>query len=84
MNKRNREQLRASVASDLAKGKRNSSATVELLKQYAPLEGVLTRRVDIQTQGPSPVEKSLAPRATVAQAACVARCHRGNTSHCGA
>jgi hypothetical protein len=65
MNKRNREQLRASVASDLAQGKRNSSATTDLLKQYAPLEGILTLQVADNPASPVPVEKSLAPHATV-------------------
>jgi len=65
MNKRNREQLRASVASDLAQGKRTPSATKELLKQYAPLEGVLSPVDDNALSSPA-VEKSLASHATVA------------------
>jgi len=67
MNKRNREQLRASVASDLAQGKRNSSATTDLLKQYAPLEGILTPQVADNPASPGPLEKSLASHATVVQ-----------------
>src|SRR6185503_605625 len=65
MNKRNREQLRASVANDLVQGKRNSSATTDLLKQYTPLEGILTPQVADTPASAAPVEKSLAPHATV-------------------
>lgn len=72
MNKRNREQLRTSVASDLAQGKRNSSATTDLLKQYAPLEGILTPQVADNPASPVPVEKSSVPHATVATPASVA------------
>ncbi|HEX2521239.1 MAG TPA: hypothetical protein VHP35_03875 [Terriglobia bacterium] len=68
MNKRNKEQLRASVANDLVQGKRNSSATTDLLKQYAPLEGILTPQVDDTPASAGSVEKSLAPHATVVQA----------------
>jgi hypothetical protein len=67
MNKRNREQLRASVANDLVQGKRNSSATTDLLKQYAPLEGILTPQVADTPTSTGPVETSLAPHATVVQ-----------------
>ena len=67
MNKRNREQLRASVAKDLVQGKRNSSATTDLLKQYTPLEGILTPQVSDTPASPGPVEKSVAPHATVVQ-----------------
>ena len=42
MNKRDREQLRASIARDLVQGQGEHSPTKELLKQYAPLEGVVT------------------------------------------
>ena len=42
MNKRDREQLRASIAKDLVQGQGEHSPTKELLKQYAPLEGVIT------------------------------------------
>ena len=42
MNKRDREQLRASIAKDLIEGQGAPSPTRELLKQYAPLEGVVT------------------------------------------
>jgi hypothetical protein len=65
MNKRNREQLRACVAKDLIQGKRSSSATTDLLKQYAPLDGLLTPQVADHTPSSVSVEKSLAPHATV-------------------
>ena len=42
MNKRDREQLRTSIAKDLVQGQGEHSPTKELLRQYAPLEGVVT------------------------------------------
>jgi hypothetical protein len=69
MNKRDREQLRASIAKDLVQGQGEHSPTKELLKQYAPLEGVVTTSANGKAARPSPappVEKSLAPHATVA------------------
>jgi len=42
MNKRDREQLRSSISKDLVRGQAASSPTKELLRQYAPLEGILT------------------------------------------
>jgi hypothetical protein len=66
MNKKDREQLRASVAKDLVQGQRDHSPTKELLKQYAPLEGILNPPVDGVGSSVAPVEKSLAPHATVA------------------
>ena len=42
MNKRDTEQLRASIAKDLVQGQGEHSPTKELLKQYAPLEGIIT------------------------------------------
>jgi len=59
MNKRDREQLRASIAKDLVQGQGEHSATKELLRQYAPLEGIIST--------PAKVEKSPAPHAAVAQ-----------------
>ncbi len=41
MNKRDREQLRASIAKDLLEGQGEPSPTRELLRQYAPLEGTV-------------------------------------------
>ncbi len=68
MNSKNREQLRASIARDLVQGQGRSSPTKELLKQYAPLEGVLsppTPDSPLKLK-PVPVENSTAPLATVA------------------
>ncbi len=66
MNKRDREQLEACVTKDLAQGKRDHSPTKELLKQYAPLEGILAKPIaDIPPVALSTVEKSLATHATV-------------------
>ncbi len=42
MNKRDRQQLKASIAKDLVQGQGEHSPTKELLRQYAPLEGVMT------------------------------------------
>src|SRR5437773_1763121 len=68
MKKRDREQLRASIAKDLVQGQGANSPTKELLRQYAPLEGVITTQAISPQPGHAlPVENSLAPRATVAQ-----------------
>src|SRR6058998_4378255 len=71
MNKRDREQLRASIAKDLVQGQGEHSPTKELLKQYAPLEGIITTPApDVSRRsgsGAQPVENTLAPHATVAQ-----------------
>jgi hypothetical protein len=72
MNKRDREQLRASIAKDLVQGQGEHSPTRDLLRQYAPLEGIITRLAPTVSPLPAaagtyPVEISLAPRATVAQ-----------------
>ncbi len=64
MNKKDREQLRESIARDLIEGQGSSSPTRELLKLYAPLEGI------VSTAGPSsfePVENTMAGGATVAR-----------------
>jgi len=69
MNKRDREQLRASIAKDLVQGQGEHSPTKELLKQYAPLEGIINRPapdVSPQRGSAAPVENSMAPHATVA------------------
>jgi hypothetical protein len=66
MNKRDREQLRACVAKDLVQGQRDHSPTKELLKQYAPLEGIVAPPGADSSPLVAPVEKSLAPHATVA------------------
>jgi hypothetical protein len=70
MNKKDREQLRASIARDLVQGQGEHSPTRELLKQYAPLEGIINRPAPDVSPQPGravPVENSLAPHATVAQ-----------------
>ena len=70
MNKRHREHLRASIAKDLIEGQGESSPTRELLRQYVPLEGILTGQATDEAVRPpraQPVEKTVAPRATVAQ-----------------
>lgn len=70
MNKRDREQLRASISRDLIQGQGQNSATRNLLKQYAPLEGIVTppgSRNSAHSDPPQPVEKSMAPAATAAR-----------------
>src|SRR6266581_584657 len=70
MNKRDREQLRASIAKDLVQGQGEHSPTKELLKQYAPLEGIITTPapdVSPRLGRATPVQNSLASHATVAQ-----------------
>ncbi len=63
MNKRDMQQLKASIARDLVQGQGDNSATRDLLKQYVPLNGIVSKPGhDIH-----PVENCLAPRATVAQ-----------------
>ena len=42
MNKKDRDQLRASIAKDLVQGQGPLSPTRELLKHYSPLEGIVT------------------------------------------
>ncbi len=69
MNKRDRQQLKASIARDLIQGQGEHTATRELLKQYAPLEGVITTPAAGTSQRPRPappVGKTLAHNATVA------------------
>jgi len=69
MNKRDRQQLKASIARDLIQGQGEHTATRELLKQYAPLEGVITPPAGGMSSRPRPaqsVEKTPAHNATVA------------------
>ncbi len=69
MNKRDRQQLKASIARDLIQGQGEHIATRELLKQYAPLEGVITTPAAGTPPPPRPappVEKTLAHNAAVA------------------
>src|SRR5437773_11917167 len=85
MKKRDREQLRASIARDLVQGQGERSPTRELLRQYAPLAGVVTTpNLPPQPGGRAqPVENSLAPRATVALPALssLARLPAGHVHH---
>jgi len=68
MNKRDREQLRASIARDLIQGQGGNSPTRELLRQYAPLQGVISSAGEpAPTRGSEPVENTLAGDATVAR-----------------
>src|SRR5438093_9221664 len=76
MNKRDMEQLRASIPKDPGQGQGEHSPTKELLKQYAPLEGIITTPAPDVSRRPGsapPVENSLAPHATVAPPATVER-----------
>jgi hypothetical protein len=66
MNKRDMQQLKASIARDLVQGQGENSATRDLLKQYVPLNGIVSSPGG-DTSPPQPVENCLAPRATVAQ-----------------
>src|SRR5438094_3735485 len=79
MKQKTQEQLRASILSDLVQGKQAHSPTRDLLKQYAPLKGILTpvlqqeAHPEVTSHSPThaigPVEKSMALGATVAQTA---------------
>jgi hypothetical protein len=66
MNKRDMQQLKASIAKDLVQGQSDNSATRDLLKQYIPLTGIVSKP-DPDIRPETPVEYCLAPRATVAQ-----------------
>jgi hypothetical protein len=58
--------LKASIARDLVQGKGDNSATRDLLKQYVPPNGIVSKpEPDIQHE--MPVENCIAPPATVAQ-----------------
>jgi hypothetical protein len=66
MNKRDMQQLKASIARDLVQGQGDNSATRDLLKQYVPLNGIITKpEQEIQPQ--ISVENCIAPHATVAR-----------------
>jgi hypothetical protein len=60
------QQLKASIAKDLVQGQGDNSATRDLLKQYIPLNGIVSKP-DPDIRPEMPVENCLAPRATVAQ-----------------
>jgi len=69
MNKRDKEQLRASIARDLIQGQGGNSPTRELLRQYAPLEGIINTtspHEPFRSSHPEPVENTMARGATVA------------------
>ena len=66
MNKKDMQQLKASIAKDLVQGQSDNSATRDLLKQYIPLTGIVSKP-DPDIRPETPVEYCLAPRATVAQ-----------------
>ena len=66
MNKRDMQQLKASIARDLVQGQGDNSATRDLLKQYVPLNGIVSKP-EPEIRHEMPVENCLAPRATVAQ-----------------
>jgi hypothetical protein len=66
MNKRDMQQLKASIARDLVQGQGEHSPTRELLKQYVPLNGIISLP-ERDTSLPEPVENCIAPHATVAQ-----------------
>jgi hypothetical protein len=51
MNKRNREQSRVAIANDLVLGQGGHSPTRELLRQYAPLEGVFATYGSLRQNG---------------------------------
>jgi hypothetical protein len=61
------QQLKASIARDLVQGQGDNSATRELLKQYVPLNGIVSKP-EPEIRKEMPVENCLAPHATVAQA----------------
>lgn len=46
MNQKDQKQLKACILNDLVRGKQAHSPTKDLLKQYTPLEGILTSNVE--------------------------------------
>ena len=70
MNKRDIQQLKASIAKDLIQGQSDNSATRDLLKQYVPLNGIISKP-EPEIQHEMPVEN------------CLARCHRGTSCYPG-
>jgi hypothetical protein len=69
MNKKDRDQLRASIAKDLVQGQGPPSPTRELLKHYSPLEGIVTAPQTDDSLRAAPVENTPAPDATLALSA---------------
>ena len=66
MNKRDMQQLKASIAKDLVQGQGDNSATKDLLKQYVPLNGIVSKP-EPEIRNEKPVENCITPRATIAQ-----------------
>jgi hypothetical protein len=69
MNNGNRDQLKAAIPNRLVQVQSGHFATRELLRQYAPLEGIVTKsapHILPEAGCGEPVENSLAPHATVA------------------
>jgi hypothetical protein len=70
------QQLKASIANDLVRGQGDNSATRDLLKQYVPIDGIVSKpEPDIP-----PVENCMAPRATVARND-ISACHGATVAH---
>lgn len=60
------QQLKATIARDLVQGQGEHSPTKEFLKQYVPLEGIITTPVPDDSSRPAriPVENTMAPHAS--------------------
>jgi hypothetical protein len=72
MNKKDRQQLRSSLAKDLVQGQGDHSPTRELLRQYTPLEGIVSANEELpQADCMNTADSALAPHATVASCAMV-------------
>jgi DNA-binding Lrp family transcriptional regulator len=70
MNKTEKARLKASIAEDLAQGQGEHSPTRVLLRQYAPLEGIITTPAPDaagEFGASAAMENCIAPRATVAR-----------------
>jgi hypothetical protein len=72
MNKRDMQQLKASIAKDLVQGQNDNSATRDLLKRYVPLNGIVSKP-EPEIRNEMPVENCLAQRASLAPHDTVAR-----------
>jgi hypothetical protein len=72
MNKRDMQQLKASIAKDLIQGQSDNSATRDSLKQYVPLNRIISKQ-EPEIRKEMPVENCLAPRACPEPHATVAR-----------
>jgi hypothetical protein len=65
------QQLKASIAKDLIQGQGDNSATRDLLKQYVPLHGIVSKP-EPEIRHEMPVENCMASDATLAPRACPA------------